>query len=191
MKDMAYSASFVVENKDLLIKRSEFEAIVRNQSENENILVSICELGLCVVAKRPISRGQFIYQFTGPVINFADTKSKNDEECMSLQFGPDQYLDTDAPGRFINHSCDPNAGITRGFDLVAIQDIGLHEEIRFDYSTTMDEDSYRMECKCGKESCRGEVTDFKLLPAPVQARYLELGIVMEFIRNDPAQFSTV
>lgn len=84
-------------------------------------------------------------------------------ECMPLQYNNDKYIDTEAPGKFVNHSCEPNAGIKDDFNLIALEDIKLHEEIRFDYLTTMDEDSYEMECKCNMPTCRKVVPDFKYL----------------------------
>ena len=85
------------------------------------------------------------------------------------------------PDRYLNHSCDPNAGIVDNRRLVAIRAIAAGEEIRFDYSTTMAEDFWTLECRCGSPLCRGTVTDFRLLPSEVKQRYLELGVVQGFI----------
>lgn len=38
-----------------------------------------------------------------------------------------------------------------------------------------------MECNCGSELCRGKVRDFKYLPVAIQQKYLDLGIVPEYI----------
>lgn len=170
-----------IEDKDLQISKKAFVDIVNSQLTLDTILVGISELGYCVRAKRDIKKGELIYTFKGETINFDDTKTRGEMECMSLQYDVDKYIDTEAPGKYVNHSCEPNAGIKNNFDLVALEDIKLHEEIRFDYSTTMDEDSYEMECKCGKSSCRKLVTDFKYLPNEIRKKYLDLGIVMKFI----------
>lgn len=172
-----------MEDKELHINRKEFREIVIGQNQNENIIVSICELGFCIIAKRPISKGERIFSFAGPIIDFLETKRRGEQECMPVQTGDNLYIDTEAPWKYINHSCEPNAGIRNNSDLIALEDIPLHAEIRFDYSTTMDENSFTMECKCGKPSCRKVVTDFRLLPRDIQERYFELGIVMDFIRK--------
>jgi hypothetical protein len=147
------------------------------------LYVSVCELGNCVCARHDIKAGEFIYRFTGPVIDFYETTTRGEYECMCLQYDYDRYIDTEAPGRFVNHSCEPNAGIVNDFDLVALQDIAAHAEITFDYSTTMDEDHYQMECLCRTPSCRGRVTDFKLVPPAIRLGYLSKGVVMSFIRQ--------
>ena len=82
---------------------------------------------------------------------------------------------------FANHSCAPNAGIRNDRDLVALREILKREEIRYDYSTTMDEKSFTMPCRCGAPGCRQVVTDFTELPGGVQEYYLSQGLVMSFI----------
>jgi len=100
---------------------------------------------------------------------------------MAIQVGPDRYIDTLAPGVFANHSCAPNAGVRNDRDLVALRDIPPGEEIRYDYSTTMDEKSFTMVCRCGAPGCRQVVTDFADLPAAIQDFYLSQRLVMSFI----------
>ena len=84
---------------------------------------------------------------------------------------------------FVNHSCEPNVGITDDLTLVTLRPIEKDEEIRFDYSTTMYERYYTMSCDCGSKICRGTIEDFDLLPDHLQKRYLKLGIVQSFIRD--------
>jgi hypothetical protein len=82
---------------------------------------------------------------------------------------------------FVNHSCAPNTGIRNDWDLVALRDIPQGEEIRYDYSTSLDEKSFTMRCRCGAPGCRQVVTDFAELPAAVQDYYLCRRLVMSFI----------
>ena len=58
------------------------------------------------------------------------------------------------------------------------------EEIRFDYSTTMLERAWELNCACGSPRCRGLIQDFDLLPIALQTFYLRLGIVQNFIVNE-------
>jgi hypothetical protein len=145
------------------------------------VYVTECELGRGVFARRPIRKGDIILAFGGPLIDFAETRRRGPRECMAIQVGPDQYIDTLPPGVFANHSCAPNAGIQNDRDLAALRDIRPGEEIRYDYSTTMDEKSFTMHCRCGAPGCRGVVTDFSELPVRVQEFYLSRGLVMSFI----------
>jgi hypothetical protein len=143
-------------------------------------------LGLELFAGRPFKRGEIILIFKGNIIGFAEAVAKGDRECWPLQIGYGKYIDLEKPGCLANHSCEPNAGIrddgsTTHVCLIALQDIFPNDEIRYDYSTTMDEDSFTMQCNCGSKNCRGVVEDFKRLPLDVQNHYLQDGLVMKFI----------
>lgn len=87
---------------------------------------------------------------------------------------------------FFNHSCAPNAGlkIDGKVFLIAIQNIANGDEITWDYSTTMDADDWEMDCNCGSKNCRGRIRDFKYIPQDTQKRYLDLGIVPEYISKN-------
>lgn len=155
--------------------------MISQEINQTGIYIGLCELGRGVFAKRHFRPGEFIFSFSGPVICFKDTLAKGETEANPLQVGPDKYFDLEPPGVFTNHSCEPNAGISGGVNLIAIQDIQPNEEIRWDYSTSMSEGSWTMTCKCGKPSCRGLITDFHDMPQVKKDFYIELGIVMPFI----------
>jgi uncharacterized protein len=129
----------------------------------------------------PIAAGDLIITFTGPFLRYAETNV----DTYALQIGPDLYIgESGGPDDFINHSCEPNAGFhiegTRA-DLRAIRDIAAGEEIFFDYATTLDEDDFVMECRCGTPSCRGRIGDGKYLPEDVWQRYLRMGILPRYV----------
>jgi hypothetical protein len=178
---MTYNST-ISDTKPDTAQRAFLENINR-QHAHEAVYVSIGRLGYCLLAKRPLRKGELILTFTGDIISFEETTIRGELECMSLQFDLDKYIDTEPPGRFANHSCEPNVGITNRLDMIAIADIDTDEELLFDYSTTMDEDHYQMECKCGKPNCRKVVTDFKFLPKDIREKYLDLNIVSDFIRR--------
>jgi hypothetical protein len=146
-----------------------------------DLRIGATDVGLGVFAARDYACDEEILIFHGPIIDFAATLIKGDRECDAFQIGIDRYLDLEPPGVYINHSCDPNAGIRDGLRLVAIRRIPAGEEIRYDYSTTMDEGQWEMECRCGAPSCRGLIRDFKRLDRGEKLRLLRLGIVPGFI----------
>ena len=145
------------------------------------IYVAQCELDRGLFAGRDFAKGELIFQFTGPEISFLDTVAKEEAEANPLQIGPTTYMNLEAPCVFINHSCEPNAGVRNTYDVYALREIRQGEEIQFDYSTTMSEKHWTMRCLCGTPSCRGLVGDFHDLPEELQRRYLAMGIVQPFI----------
>ncbi|EJK46695.1 hypothetical protein THAOC_34622 [Thalassiosira oceanica] len=85
----------------------------------------------------------------------------------TIQVGWDRHVLMDLPGRFLNHSCDPNVGVGReinaggSYDFVARRDIGDGDELRFDYETSEYEVGGFDECSCGASTCRGVILGYK------------------------------
>ena len=136
-------------------------------------------LGLFAVADVPA--GVAILNFTGELIGLEEVLASGIDESYPLQVGPTSYLDLDSRSRVVNHSCAPNAGLRSDRILVALRDIHRDEEICYDYSTTMSERRWTMQCLCGEPKCRGTVGDFQDLPMDLQQQYLQLGVVQSFI----------
>lgn len=155
------------------------------------VRVGKSNIGRGLFADRNFRAGERILIFTGSRFNRADPIHDGEDGAYLLQTGPRSYILPDFPAVFINHSCNPNAGVATGRRLVALRDIAAQEEIRFDYSTTMDEDLWTMICCCGEQDCRSVIRDFKYLPDDTRLRYIALGVVPRFIRRRyqrPANF---
>lgn len=131
-----------------------------------SVFVGDCRYGKGVFAARKFLPSEEILKFQGPEIDLSTVLRKGDHAGNPLQIGFDRYLDLEPPGNLVNHSCEPNAGISHNSTLIAIREIGKGEEIFYDYSTTMGDGGWTMVCECGSESCRKIITDFRLLPPP-------------------------
>jgi SET domain-containing protein len=147
---------------------------------NTNLTVRQSDTGRGVFATAEISAGTELIRYHGPRLRYAQTTP----DTLAVQVGPDLYLgESGGPDDFVNHSCDPNAGLVivgdDGSDvrLVALRDIAVGEQVTFDYSTTMDEDDFEFDCRCGATSCRGRMRDFKHLPDERKRWYAERGVV--------------
>lgn len=149
----------------------------------EKFYIAECSFGRGLFAKRDIRKGEVIFMFTGKLIDFNQTVNKQDNFGDPLQIGKNLYINLEEPMRFINHSCNPNTGIKNDIVLIALKDIRKGEELYFDYSTTMDEDHWVMQCKCGNTNCRKVIKDFKYLPSQLKEKYLTLNIVQNFITS--------
>lgn len=137
-------------------------------------------LGKALIAARDIPTGEKILKMSGPILRTKEEILICDAESHLVQVDAGIYYDPLPPGRYINHSCDPNS-ILSGQILLSIKNILAGEEINFDYSTTMDEDNYTLECMCGSSYCRKVILDFKFLSKEIQDKYLDLGGVQSFI----------
>lgn len=141
-----------------------------------------------VFANRNFKKGEFIIQFSGKTYSKSEYKTLiNHSNNHFLQIdsetfiGPSGNLDD-----LINHSCNPNCGVIyteKEIRLYSIQKIKKGEEICFDYSTTMAEDFWEMECLCGSHKCRKVIRDFRHLPRKLKEKYISLGIVPAFVHR--------
>lgn len=154
---------------------------------SEKVYISQSSLGKGVFAKVAIEPRGHIFYMNGKEIDFEKSTAHMGE--YSVQIGAKRYVDPIAPARYLNHSCAPNAGFINDISLIALTRIKPGEEIRFDYSTTMLERYWELDCACGARQCRRRIRDFDLLPDALQQRYLQLGIVQQFILNEVALMS--
>jgi hypothetical protein len=74
-------------------------------------------------------------------------------------------------GDYVNHSCNPNAGLSGQIGLVAMRDIKIGEEVCFDYAMcdTMPYDEFT--CGCGSLNCRVKVGGDDWRKPVLQKRY--------------------
>ncbi len=118
------------------------------------VAVGPSPLGSGVFATRAFQPGQPILVVSGPILNEAGVAALGADAVYALQTARNEYVDLSSPGRFLNHSCDPNAGVVRDRVLIALRSIAEGEEIRFDYSTAMGGDRWSFSCRCGEPFCR-------------------------------------
>ncbi len=154
---------------------------------SQKIEISNCALGLGVFAKVPIKPRETIFYLTGRLIDFEEAVASEYGE-HSIQIGLNRYVSPHSsagyphsPARYINHSCSPNSGFVDEIRLIALNQIHPGEEICFDYSTTMLERYWELDCLCGAAQCRGRIRDFDLLPLAWQQHYIRLGVVPDYI----------
>lgn len=156
---------------------------IASEDDSPSVYVGPCDVGRGVFAARPFEAGELVLVFEGTVMPTAQAHAIPELECLLLQIQVGYYLLPHGPGRYTNHSCAPNARIRGALELVALRDIAAHEEVRFDYSTTILFDRWTMACHCGAPSCRRVVGDIRNVPAAVQERYRALNALPDFVRR--------
>ena len=155
-----------------------------------DVRVAECRIGRGVFALRAFRLGEEILAITGPRVDIRTLSGPAWRALMDrgepVQVGPYEYIEPGPPGRFLSHSCEPNAGLRPDLVVVALQAIPAGGQVEFDYSTCMDEDYWTMRCLCGTASCRGVIEDFRCLPGALQETYLAAGVVQAFIAGQYA-----
>ena len=156
-------------------------------------LVAPSRTGLGLFAARAFRPGETIVPITGRIARADELWERRGtfaDNCF--RYGPETYLDPlDGPGRYLNHSCEPNAGIRKvrhRLYLFAAERIARGREITIDYSTIIaDDDIWTMQCHCGAANCRGRVRRIRALPAALRAGYVERGMVPRYILEASAR----
>jgi hypothetical protein len=143
-------------------------------------------LGKAVFAARPFEAGSLIMKFGGEPTSGADLpKTYLGAADRFMQIDHDLYLGPSGHADdFVNHSCNPNAGIrfaSYGVFLVALRPIANGEEVCWDYSTTMHQNDWVMRCECQQRECRGYIGEFLSLPKERRTHYLAAGVVAPYI----------
>ena len=118
--------------------------------------------GKAVYAREVIEPGELIGVWSGRII----TAEALDElpaavRRHTVQVEEGLYLASfspDEPPDFINHSCEPNAGLDGQIALVALQRIHPGEEVTIDYAMCDGSPYDEFACACGSAACRGRVT---------------------------------
>lgn len=129
-------------------------------------------------ARQAVAAGELLLVWGGRVVTGAEwaTLSPQKQE-HSVQVEEDLYLvgfegvPPDA-GDYINHSCQPNAGLRGQIAVVAMRSIEPDEEICFDYAMSDGTPYDEFTCACGMPACRGQITGSDWQRPELQQRYL-------------------
>jgi SET domain-containing protein len=136
--------------------------------------------GRGVFAGEPIAAGCRILTFGGRLLRSGELT----DDLLAMQVGDDLWLCSDGSlvDDLVNHSCDPNGGFTDGEPVLhALRDIAAGEEICWDYSTSIAEPGWTLECRCGSTACRGVIRPWGELSVADRERLR--GYVLRYLRR--------
>ncbi len=130
--------------------------------------------GYGIFAQEVLKKGELLAVFGGVVYEwetFIHLPERERSLCIQIE---DNFFLVPRPigdGDFVNHCCNPNAGLSGQIALIAMRDIQPAEEVCFDYamSDTVPYDEF--ECNCGAPNCRHSVTGSDWQLPELQKRY--------------------
>jgi hypothetical protein len=74
--------------------------------------------------------------------------------------------------QYVNHSCNPNVFFnTTTFQLVALRDIGVDEELTFFYPSTEWDMAQAFQCNCSSDNCLQTIQGVKYISAHILKNY--------------------
>jgi uncharacterized protein len=118
--------------------------------------------GHSVIARAVIKPGELIGVWSGRIVATDELDALPEEiRRHTVQIEEDLYLASigaSEPPDFINHSCEPNAGLDGQIAIVALRRILPGEEVTIDYAMCDGTPYDEFDCACGSRMCRGKVT---------------------------------
>jgi uncharacterized protein len=139
--------------------------------DNKKVIVrKTSKYGKGVFAIETIHNGEVIASFDGKVWE-GETSWSDDVRDHAIQFAPNRFRDSKGIARLINHSCEPNCGIKKYFNVVAMRTIYPGEEVTWDYEMTENTKTWSIKCQCGSKTCRKVIGAFSNMPAHVRRAY--------------------
>lgn len=148
-------------------------------SEKNVYVKGIKDKGKTIFANRPFKKGEFIFLIAGPIVSKGT--------IYTIPIGQELFVDPvpiDNLGKYLCHSCEPNAGIKQRTMVVAFESIKKDEEVTIDYAMIVNKYGDEMTpeniiCKCGSKNCRGELGCWFKLPREIKEKYK--GFVSEYL----------
>lgn len=129
-----------------------------------------------VFARESVAAGELLVVWGGNVVTseqFAHLPERY--RIHSIQIEDDLYqvpsVAEEEVGDYINHSCNPNAGLRGPISLIALRNIQPNEEVCFDYVMSDGSPYCEFECACGAPNCRGQVTGEDWMRPDLQEKY--------------------
>ncbi len=118
-----------------------------------------------------IPKGELVLSFRGEEAWIWDIPEGLWEHTFQVDY--DRYIvpRRGSYGWFLNHSCEPNAGILGRTSVVALCNISRGEEVTIDYSTNVGWDAFAMACRCGEIGCRRTIRSYRYLTEEKKASY--------------------
>lgn len=118
--------------------------------------------GKAVFAREVIEPGELIGVWSGRIVTAEELDElPGDIRRHTVQVEEGLYLASLSPDEapdFINHSCEPNAGLDGQVAIVALARILPGEEVTIDYAMCDGSPYDEFDCACGSALCRGRVT---------------------------------
>ncbi len=122
-----------------------------------------------------IPKGEVLVVWSGRLVYIDDVQHLSTlHVSYTIQVEENLYLVSvreGEPADYVNHSCNPNSGLSGQIGLVALRDIQPGEEICFDYAMSDGSPYDEFECRCGEPTCRHRISGNDWQRPELQQRY--------------------
>lgn len=127
--------------------------------------------GQGIILNKSIKKDEAIFVFRGTEVEYTGSKWRLGRNWLQVGYVKWIMPSPDGPRQYLNHSCDPTAGVRGKNTIVAIRDLKEGEEVTIDYALTETYPLWHMKCECGAKNCRKVVKPYQDLSDQRRAKY--------------------
>lgn len=129
--------------------------------------------GKGVILDRDVKKDETIFVFLGQEITV--TSGDWFHRPCSLQVGYAKWLmpSSGSAGRYLNHSCNPTAGVHGKNKIVAMRNLKKGEEVAIDYALSETYPLWHMRCHCKAKNCRKVVKPYQDMPSQRKKKFIK------------------
>lgn len=129
--------------------------------------------GKGIILDRNIKKDETILRFLGRVVTI--TSGDWFHGPCWLQVGYAKWIvpKPGSAGLYLNHSCNPNAGVRGKNKIVAMRNLKKGEEVTIDYALSETYPLWHMRCHCKAKNCRKIVKPYQDLSSQRMKKYVK------------------
>ena len=129
--------------------------------------------GKGIILDTDVKKDEIIFRFTGKVVRNPSMPWHYGRAWLQTGYAEWVVPARGAPGNYLNHSCNPNAGLRGRNTIVAMRTIKKGEEAAVDYALSETLPLWHIRCNCKAKNCRKLVKPYQDLPHQRQRKYVK------------------
>jgi len=129
--------------------------------------------GKGIILDRDVKKDEFIFKFEGKTTVNPPGIGNWREGPNWLQIGYVEWVipGANSTGIYLNHSCNPTAGVKGKNKIVAVKPLKKGTEVTIDYALSETYPLWHLVCNCGSKNCRKVVKPYQDLPQRRKDKY--------------------
>ena len=139
---------------------------LHSKQNDTNVLINNASQQKSLHSNKVFKEGELIAHFSA-------ASTLEEPTYLTVQIGTNKHI-TLEPNylQYVNHSCNPSVFFnTTTFQLVALKDIGVDEELTFFYPSTEWDMAQAFQCNCGNDNCLQTIQGAKYISADILKSY--------------------
>ena len=126
-----------------------------------------------IFLSRDVEKDEIIFIFKGEEVCYTGGDWQKGPNWLQIGYVRWIKPDPGAVGNYLNHSCNPTAGIRGKNTIVAIRPLKKGEEVTIDYALNETYPIWHMNCRCGSKNCRRVVKPYQDLSDQRKRKYVK------------------